>query len=202
MARRYDHHPEELHRLILAAGHAHLAEVGFFRFSAREVARRIGYSVGTIYHVFGTLDRLMFEINTITFRQWADLLECRLAVAGDRRLDALVEAYFDFAFEHRTLWQAIWAHQVPAGMILPERSAQDRSRLTAIVIAEVAAVLPEPRREEADQLARSLIATVHGHCDYALSGAFALMGTGSPIELAKARLQDALGAKQPQRGVS
>ena len=178
--------------MILAAGHDHLAEVGFHRFSAREVARRVGYSVGTIYHLFGTLDRLVFEINTITFQQWADLLERQLAVAGDRRLDALVEAYFDFAFEHRTLWQAIWAHQLPAGMVLPEKAAQDRSRLTAIVIAEVASALPESRRKEADQLARSLIATVHGHCDYALSGAFALMGTDDPVALAKARLQDAL----------
>lgn len=193
MARRYDHPPEDLRQMILDAGHALLAESGFARFSAREVARRVGYSVGTIYHIFGTLDRLLFEINTITFRQWADLLERRLAEAPGHRLDALVEAYFEFAATHRTLWQAIWAHHMPADAPLPEQAARDRSRLTGIVIAEITQHLPEHRRGLADSLARSLIATVHGHCDYAISGAFALMGEAEPIALAKCRVRDAVG---------
>jgi AcrR family transcriptional regulator len=192
MARRNDHEPEALRQMFLAEGHRHLAEVGFARFSAREVARRVGYSVGTLYNVFGTLDRLLFEINTMTFRRWADLLERRLARAGDRRLDALVEGYFEFAFGHRSLWEAIWAHQMPAEMPLPEAASADRSRLTGIVIAEVAAALPEHRRDAADSLARSLIATVHGHCDYALSGTFAMMGEADPLALAKSRVWDAV----------
>ena len=35
-----------------------MAQAGFGGFSAREVARRIGYSVGTIYNVFDSLDHL------------------------------------------------------------------------------------------------------------------------------------------------
>jgi AcrR family transcriptional regulator len=178
--------------MILTEGHRHMSESGFSRFSAREVARRVGYSVGTLYHVFGTLDQLLFEINTITFRQWADLLEQRLAVAESKRLDALVEAYFEFAIGNRNLWEAIWAHNMPAGDPLPEAAARDRARLTGIVIHEVAAALPDERRGQADRLARSLIATVHGHCDYALSGAFALMGESDPVALAKERVHHAL----------
>src|SRR3712207_1316833 len=171
MARRSGHSPEALRAMILAEGHRHLAEVGYARFSAREVARRIGYSVGTLYHVFGTLDRLMFEINTITFREWADLLEQRLARSDGRRLDALVEGYFEFAVANRNLWAAIWAHRMPEGQPLPQAAARDRARLTGLVVDEVAAALPEHRRSMADRLARSLIATVHGHCEYSLSGA-------------------------------
>lgn len=192
MARRSDHSPEELRGLILAEGHRHLSEVGYARFSAREVARRVGYTVGTLYHVFGTLDRLMFEINTITFRRWADLLENRLAESDGRRLDALVEAYFDFAVANRNLWRAIWAHHMPEGEPLPAEAAADRARLTGLVVDEVAAALPEERRAGADRLARSLIATVHGHCEYALSGAFALMGVKDPVQLAKERVRSEL----------
>ncbi|HEX8450079.1 MAG TPA: WHG domain-containing protein [Allosphingosinicella sp.] len=130
----------------------------------------------------------MFEINTITFGRWADLLEQRLAVAGDRRLDALVEGYFDFAAANRHLWSAIWAHSMPEGEPLPEAAARDRARLTGLVVDEVACALPEDRRAAADRLARSLIATVHGHCEYWLSGAFALMGVTDPVELAKERV--------------
>lgn len=188
MARRSDHSPEQLRDMILAEGHQHLSEVGYSRFSAREVARRVGYTVGTLYHVFGTLDRLMFEINTITFGLWADLLEHRLAASEGRRLEALVEGYFDFALANRHLWGAIWAHNMPDGEPLPQTAARNRARLTGLVVGEVAAALPEERRAAADRLARSLIATVHGHCEYALSGAFALMGVTDPVELAKERV--------------
>jgi len=190
MARRSDHTPEQLRQLILTEAHRHLAEGGYAAFSAREVARRIGYSVGTIYNVFGSLDRLLFEVNTITFQMWADLIEERLAPQSDR-LDALVDGYFEFAASHRNLWEAIWAHQWPSDQEPPEAAARDRSRLTGIVVTEVAATLPQSRREEAEQLARSLIATVHGHCDYALSGAFALMGEKDPVDLAKKRVRSA-----------
>lgn len=174
--------------MILAEGHRHLSEVGYSRFSAREVARRVGYTVGTLYHVFGTLDRLMFEINTITFRLWADLLETRLAESEGRRLDALVEGYFDFAVANRHLWGALWAHNMPEDEPLPLEAARDRARLTGLVVDEVASALPEDRRAGADRLARSLIATVHGHCEYSLSGAFALMGVTDPVQLAKERV--------------
>jgi hypothetical protein len=42
MGRRSDHSREELSRFIIAEGHEHMAEVGFARFSACEVAKRIG----------------------------------------------------------------------------------------------------------------------------------------------------------------
>lgn len=64
MGRRSDHTRQELEHLFVVEGHKHMAEVGFARFSAREVAKRIGYSVGTLYNVFGTLDRLLITINT------------------------------------------------------------------------------------------------------------------------------------------
>lgn len=176
--------------MIIAEAHRHLSECGYASFSAREVARRVGYSIGTIYNVFGSLDGLLFEVNTVTFQLWADLLERRLA-AGSDRLEALVDGYFEFAASHRHLWEAIWAHQWSSDQKPPEAAERDRSRLTSIVVAEVAAALPESRRDEADRLARSLIATVHGHCDYALSGAFALMGEEDPVELAKARVRSA-----------
>jgi hypothetical protein len=43
-------------------------------------------------------------------------------------------------------------------------------------------------------LARSLVATVHGHCTFALTGAFALMGEDRPMETALARVRESLEA--------
>ena len=63
MGRRSDHSRPELREMIVAEGHRQISEAGFVRFSAREVAKRIGYSIGTIYNVFGSYDQLILAIN-------------------------------------------------------------------------------------------------------------------------------------------
>ena len=194
MGRRSDHSRAELERMIILEGHRQLAEAGFSRFSAREVAKRIGYSIGTLYNVFGTHDRLILAINTRTFRLWADHLRERLEGAGGDRIRTLVEGYFSFARENPNLWMAIYDHRLPPDATIPAEYEDERSQLTEIVATEVAAALPEPRREEAPRLARSLIATVHGHCTFALNGSFALMGETEPLELALARVRESLAA--------
>jgi AcrR family transcriptional regulator len=194
MGRRSDHSRAELAELMVDAGHAHLAEAGFARFSAREVAKRVGYSVGTLYNVFGTIDRLMIMINGRTFELWADELEARLASGCADRIASLVFAYFDFARRNANLWMAIYDHRLPEGAALAPDQLEPRTRLVHIVAREVAAVLPPVRQGEALQLARSLIATVHGHCTFALNGSFALMGELDPEGLALARVRESLTA--------
>lgn len=186
--------------MIILEGHRQLAEVGFSRFSAREVAKRIGYSIGTIYNVFGTHDRLILAINTRTFRLWADHLRERLASTGDDRIGTLVEGYFSFARENPNLWMAIYDHRLPQDVAMPPEYDEQRRELTEIVATEIAAALPGPRREEAPRLARSLIATVHGHCTFALNGSFALMGESEPVELALARVREFLASARGKRG--
>jgi len=172
-----------------------MADVGYSRFSAREVAKRIGYSVGTIMHVFGNVDGLVMAINSRTFTLWAQWLENSLQNAvGAERINALVQGYFDFATAHRNLWAAIYEHRLPEGMDMPEALVEQRTHLTAIIVREIEAALPEEAEADAVRLARSLIATVHGHCSFALGGSFALMGEGDPLNLAQARVAETLRA--------
>src|SRR5258707_15075443 len=104
MGRRSDHSRAELRELIIDKGHRQMALQGFSRFSARQVARGVGYSVGTIYNVFPSLDHLLLAINSRTFELWTDHLLLRLETAGSDRIRALVEAYFSFARENPNLW--------------------------------------------------------------------------------------------------
>ena len=50
------------------------------------------------------------------------------------------------------------------------------------------------RRDRAQPLARSLVATVHGHCVFALTGTFALLGEDDPRGAALARVRETLAA--------
>ncbi|MGZ8346185.1 MAG: TetR/AcrR family transcriptional regulator, partial [Allosphingosinicella sp.] len=120
MGRRSDHSRKELEALIAAEGHRLLAETGFARFSAREVAKRIGYSIGTLYNVFGNLDRLLLALNGRTLELWSADLRARLEATGSDRIEALVFGYFAFAETHRNLWMAIYDHRLAPGERIPD----------------------------------------------------------------------------------
>ena len=192
MGRRSDHSREELRAMIVAEGHRQLSEVGYARFSAREVAKRIGYSIGTIYNVFGTLDQLILAINGQTLDHWRHHLETRLEGRAEGRLHIAIEAYFEFAVLHGHAWTALYDFRLPQDEEMPAFYQRKVNDITDIVVAEVAAALPPARRERAPALARSLLACVHGHCFFTLNGTFRLMGEGDPLGAAYARVTEAI----------
>ena len=194
MGRRSDHSRAELEAMIVAEGHRLLAETGFAAFSAREVARRVGFSIGTIYNVFNSLDQLLIAINGRTFELWTDYLRRRVDQGGGDRIRSLVQAYFDFAREHPKLWMAIYDHRLPTGVAMAPEDMEKRRALTQIVFDEIARQLPSCSEGDVEHLARSLIATVHGHCTFELNGSFALMGEKEPVELALGRVREAIAA--------
>jgi AcrR family transcriptional regulator len=196
MGRRSDHSRAELRALIVAEAHKHMAEVGFLRFSAREVAKRIGYSIGTLYNVFGSLDALLVAVNTRTFDLWVEHLSRHLDRAGKDRIAAMVEGYFSFAERNPNLWMAIYDHRLPHDMTMPDGDAQQRGRLTRMVEAELARALGVPDDDRLARLTRSLVAVVHGHCSFALTGTFTLLGETDPEAAALARVRETLAAAQ------
>ncbi|MDF2117684.1 TetR/AcrR family transcriptional regulator [Roseiarcaceae bacterium H3SJ34-1] len=194
MARRSDHTRPELRELILAEAHRLMAEVGYAHFSAREVAKRIGYSIGTIYNVFGSLDLLVVAVNSRTVGLWAATARARLNEAGANRIAALVEGYFDFAERNQNLWMAIYDHHMPEGETFSSDYVEQLGELIGIVETEIVGLLPQLGSGEAGTLTRSLLATVHGHCVFALNGTFALLGVHDPRHVALARVREALAA--------
>jgi len=178
--------------MLISEGNKHMAEVGFARFSAREVAKRIGYSIGTLYNVFGSYDQFIAAVNTKTFELWAYELRNALSDCKGDRIRCLVENYFSFARTNRNLWRAIYEHNVPDGFVMSDEQHFQRGKLTELVVQEVANALPETKTEMAPRLARSLIATVHGHCALDLGGSFSLMGLDGAVEMALERVQESL----------
>lgn len=192
MGRRSDHNRDELRELILAEGHRHITEAGYARFSAREVAKRIGYSIGTLYNVFGSYDRLMLAINGRTLDLWLAFLEERLAAVEQGRLDSAIDAYFEFAKGQRQAWTALYDFRLPEGVPAPDDYRAKVEAITAVIVREVAAVLPPAHRDHAAPLALSLLACVHGHCFFALNGTFRMLGEDDPLGAAKQRVADAV----------
>ncbi|MEP6869796.1 MAG: TetR/AcrR family transcriptional regulator [Novosphingobium sp.] len=192
MGRRSEHSRPELREMIVAEGHRQISEVGFAHFSAREVAKRIGYSIGTIYNVFGSYDQLIMAINGRTLDLWLDYLESRLHGITEDRLRVAIDAYFEFAVVHRHAWTALYDFRLADDQPTPEFYQAKVTEITEVIVRELTAVLPSRHAAQARPLARSLLATVHGHCFFTLNGTFRLLGEIDPLAAARERVNDAL----------
>lgn len=163
MGRRSIHTPEELRENIVVAATELIANSGLSGLSAREIARRIGYSPGTIYNVFVNLDDLILNIEG----RMLDDLDASLAALpanSDPRahLLALAEAYLAFTHNNPRLWNLLFEHHLPASVDVP---VEYRNKLNALLERIENALRPlAVTDDEADlkRRARVLWAGVHG----------------------------------------
>ena len=93
---------------------------GLAGLSAREIARRIGYSPGTLYNVFENLDALVLTIEArLLDRLAARLGELPHQETPEARVLALARAYLAFTHENPKLWNLLFEHHMPAGKAVP-----------------------------------------------------------------------------------
>ena len=75
MGRRSDHSREELEEMAIDAAAKIVETEGFQSLTARKVASKIGYTVGTLYHVFRNFDDLVIHLNARTIDEMAELIQ-------------------------------------------------------------------------------------------------------------------------------
>lgn len=162
MARRADHTREELTELIIKAGLKIIEKEGFTGFSARKLASSIGYTVGTLYNVFGSYDGLMLHINARTLDHWYAYMQTRLnARKKTPALRVLAQAYVDYSREHHNLWSTLFDYHIEQEAI-PEwymkRLENIFSMLEDILLQEMM------NPSEAKRAAQILWSGIHGIC--------------------------------------
>ncbi|MGB0694624.1 MAG: TetR/AcrR family transcriptional regulator [Rhodospirillaceae bacterium] len=179
MARRSDHTREEQKAMAIAAGQKIIAEEGLGSFSARKVAKDIGYTVGTIYNVFGTHDELIFCINAATLDDLGQFIAERLdrTLAGPAMIKQLASLYLHFAQTHHHRWSALFEHVLPPEQPLPDWYAQKITGLFAVVEQPLGPFAGSPLK--AEQTARIIWASVHGICALGLTGKLDVTGADS-----------------------
>lgn len=120
MGRRSVHTADQLRELILEASTALIEEHGLAGLSAREIARRIEYSPGTLYNIFENLDDLVL---TIEGRLLDRLGEALAVVTSDgnatEHVVRLALAYLKFTHDNPRLWNLLFEHHLPATRAVP-----------------------------------------------------------------------------------
>lgn len=161
MARRKDHTREELTQLATEAGRTLVAEKGPSALTARNVAKQIGYTPGTLYNLFENIDALAAAINIQSMEAFSATISGILTRTSDAptRLREVSQAYLDFHRDESHLWSLLFA--VP----VDHHSEAYHEAIHRIFDQVVEALLPlSANATEARKKAKVLWSTLHGIC--------------------------------------
>lgn len=191
MGRRSSHTPQQLRELVLDAAQEIVESQGLAGLSAREIARRIGYSAGTIYNIFANLNDVVLNVEARVL----DALDRRLGAVQDDggddgdRLVRIARAYQAFTQEKPRLWNLLFEHHMPPGAELPPWYRQKLEGLMARVERALAPRFPPGSETERQRAARALWAGVHGIASLSTADKLSVVTT----ESARSLIDDLVG---------
>lgn len=163
MGRRSTHTPDELRELILEAARSIIERDGLAGLSARTIAKRIGYSPGTLYNVFENLDDILLHVEARVLEDLDQkVLQAISDVPPSERLKRLTHCYLRFTQDRPRLWNLLSEHHVPSNYTVPNWYQARIDSLLAHVASALTVHMPDAPKAAVDQSARVLWAGVHG----------------------------------------
>jgi AcrR family transcriptional regulator len=164
--------------------------------SMREVARRIGYTVGALYIVFENLDDLIVQLNEQTVIELRESLERIRGRANQpaQNLRLLVAAYLGFALLHTARWRLVFEHRLPEGQKAPPTYAGHTAAIFALVGRHLRDAGVVPAGNSTEELATALWSGAHGICMLAVTGKLQLVTQASIQKLLDVLLDSFLGS--------
>lgn len=175
MARRSDHSREELTDLAIAKAIEIIDENGLRGFSARAVAEKMGYTVGTLYNIFGSYDGLIYHVNARMLDEWYISLAAGLQKKKRDKLHYLAHAYLDFARSHYNRWTALF--EFHAKTPPPDWYRTKIDRHFHLIEETLLAYTKDSRKNRL--IAKVLWASIHGICVLSLGGKLDIVNSDS-----------------------
>jgi AcrR family transcriptional regulator len=186
MGRRSLHTADELRELIVQASTDLIHENGLAGLSAREIARRIDYSPGTLYNSFDNLDDLVLTIEGRMLDRLAEALD---AVPPDGtandRVYQMAACYLRFADENPRLWNLLFEHHVSAARVLPDWYRQKVQALGERFEDVLRPLADGLSAEEVRRSARILWSSVHGISSLAVADKLAIVSADEAAQLVR-----------------
>jgi AcrR family transcriptional regulator len=165
----------DLRSAILDAARHLLVVAGYREVSMRDVARRVGCSVSSIYLYFANKDALIHALIDEGFGRWyeAQLLAESGASTAREKLERTCRAYIQFGVENPEYYEIMFMFH-PGRMGRYPKELYRRARRSmdhlAGVLAEYAPSLGSASGEEAHVAAAAVWSTLHGVTSTLLTG--------------------------------
>lgn len=169
MSRRARHNSNDLRELFIDSTTGLISEHGLSAISARTIARKIGYTAGSLYNVFQDLDDLLLLTEGRQLeRMHAELSGALAGLPKEDRVRACARLYMRFCLENSRLWNLVVVHQTGPTKQLPPWYAEKLEALVALFDDALNGLVSDAtaRRHQA----RALWASVHGIASLIISG--------------------------------
>ena len=170
MGRRSVHTPEELRQLILEGAKTIIERDGLAGLSAREIAKLIGYSAGTLYNMFENLNDILL---TLQLELATSLHEELLGVVHqdctDKYFEDLVRTYVRFTLKNRQVWSLLFAHRLPPGRPSPDVLREKLYDCGTVAREALRPVMSGADDQEIEIASRTLVAGLLGITGIAIS---------------------------------
>lgn len=163
MARRSAHTPDELRQKILEASQTIIERDGLVGLSAREIARAIGYSPGTLYNIFENLDDVLLTLQTNMVSEVLELLHnIDQGASQEETIEIYARTYLAFALDNKFMWNLLFTHNMPQNTTMPTVLIENVNKLAAVIESTVSKMIPDAEPQQVHVAARTLWASVHG----------------------------------------
>ena len=130
--------------LFVTTAQSIIAREGLKAFNLRELAKKAGYSLGSIYTYFNNADDLALQVNGNTLEALYEKIEKSIKnKAGRKKIMAAANAYFDFASENKNLWHAVMDFSRP---VTPEIQHWYQAKVDALLRLVKEALAPELKK--------------------------------------------------------
>lgn len=192
MARRSDHTQDELKKMAIDAGYRIICTNGFRNFSARKVALEIGYTVGTIYHIFGSHDDFILNINALIIDRWYDSFIHMIKTSKKQlTVNDLGQFYINYSAKNYNAWSSLFEHSLPETVDLPEWYHLKMRRFFDLLEARLLDHT-NGNKKKARRAARVLWSGIHGICILSHTKKLDLVQSESAHVLAKSFIENYL----------
>lgn len=186
MGRRAEHSPEQIKTMALDSAAEILHEQGLAGLSTRHIAKRMGYTAGTLYQAFANLDDLVLQLNQRTIIGMGEALNgaVQAKATPEQSVRALCKAYLDFGRKHGPQWELLFQRQWPEGFVYPAWYVAEMGKSLTVFERELQRLMGVKATPHQVTLAgRSVWCAMHGiHALYA-SGRLEKLGVSNLDEL-------------------
>lgn len=155
---------------------------GLQQLTVRRLAGRMGYSVGTVYNLFESIDEIVLRLHAHTLDALYDTLAAAPAEATpEENMREMIDAYFRFTRENPHRWSLIFEQRQTGNGAVPDWYLEKIGRLFMLLEDHLAPLFGPGEGEARRRAARALWCGLHGIWSLAAGGKLAVV-THDPME--------------------
>lgn len=164
MGRRSQHTSEQLREMIIEATLQIVVTEGSSAISARNIAEKIGYSAGSIYNQFESIDDIVVVIQFRLLNKLRAELE-QLPISNDPQayIHLISNTYLNFALKNKELWNLLFTHRPLGNKSTPNTFHADINAIIDLVKPAFKALIPDDATDsQLDETALTFLTGLHG----------------------------------------